>query len=184
MGRKIGIFGGSFDPVHLGHVAVVVHLLEAHHLDIVYIVPAKKNPHKVDAPQEAKHRLAMLKKAFATVPKCQILDLELKRKEPSYTIDTVRFLIEKEKIGAHDCLYLLLGEDQLPLLHTWKEADLLQTLCKPLIARRGTSSLVSDTPYFDISATMIRTRLKKKKYCGHLLHKDVYNYIQKQKLYE
>lgn len=184
MGRKIGIFGGSFDPVHLGHVAIVVHLIESHHLDLVYIVPAKMNPHKVLAPQEAKHRLAMLKMAFATVPQCKILDLELKRKGPSYTIDTVRFLYDKEKIGANDSLYLLLGEDQLSLLHTWKEADLLQKLCKPLIARRGASSLVSDTPYFDISATMIRKRLKKKKYCGHLLHKDVYNYIRKQKLYE
>jgi len=184
MGRKIGLFGGSFDPVHLGHVALVVHLLEAHQLDIVYIVPASINPHKINSPITSRHRLQMLKKAFLSVPKCQILDLELKRKGPSYTIDTVLELKKKGMVGPKDALFLLLGEDQLEGLNTWKEHKQLMALCTPLVARRKAAHSIVDMPYFDISSTVVRKRLKKKQYCGHLLPKDVYNYILKQKLYE
>ncbi len=190
MGKKIAIFGGTFDPVHIGHISLVVALKEAHNLDTVLIIPANRSPHKKE-PTEAKHRLAMLKKAFKDLPYCKILTLELRRKGPSYTIDTVHELKKNKIVADGDSLYLILGQDQLSGLDTWKEVDALMEQVVPLVARRKDCVAIkkwphiryTDTPYFEISATDVRNRLKKKLYCGHLLNQTVYNYIQRHNLY-
>lgn len=176
MRRKIGIFGGTFDPVHIGHVAAVIALKEAHNLDSILVIPANHSPHKKNQiPQEAKHRLAMLKMAFKPLSYCKVLTLELKRPGPSYTIDTVEELKATEMVKKGDTLYLLLGADQFAEIHSWKRADELILQAKPLVAERKT---------FDVSSTQIRKRIKKKLYCGHLLNNQVYNYIQRKQLYD
>lgn len=180
MGRKIGIFGGTFDPVHIGHVALVVALKEAYGLDSLFIIPASISPHKQHAvAQDAKHRIAMLKKAFSDLPYCTILPLEVRRPGPSYTIDTVNELYAKGFVTKEDRLYLLLGEDQFAAFDTWKNSDELKKKVELLVMRRG-----GNTPFFDVSATDIRDRIKKKLYCGHLLNNSVYKYIKRNKLYE
>lgn len=203
MGKKIGIFGGTFDPVHIGHVALVVALKEARGLDSVLVIPANQSPHKTKSvPVEAKHRLYMLKKAFKDLPYCKVLPLEVQRAGPSYTIDTVRELKASGNVQEGDTLYLILGQDQLASLDTWKNVDALMQETKPLVARRKNvddlrlqtklqtklqkwlESGYTDTPHFEISATEIRNRIKKKLYCGHLLNKHVYNYIQRNNFYE
>jgi len=182
MGRRIAIFGGTFDPVHVGHIALVVALQEAHKLDSILIIPANQNPHKPKSiPQEAKHRLAMLKRAFRDFPYCQVLKVELDRAGPSYTIDTIRELKAKKVIKPSDTLFLIVGEDQLEGITSWKEANLLPKL---LVASRQKNSSAAFTPNFEVSATDIRMRLKKKMYCRHLLDNQVYNYIKRNKLYE
>lgn len=197
--KKVAIFGGSFDPVHLGHVALVVGLKEAHDLDLVYIIPASYSPHKTaQIPLDAKQRVSMLKKAFHDLSYCQILDLEITRKGPSYTIDTVHELLQNSLIQSSDKLYLLLGDDQLASFATWKDVHALTQLAQPLVARRYDIAIQHEDPalqaclqagltttaYFEISSTDIRQRRKKGLYCGHLLDGRVYKYILKQKLYE
>lgn len=199
MGRKIGIFGGTFDPVHLGHVAIVVALTEAHGLDEVLIIPTHVNPHKNHTlPTAAKHRFRMCKKAFADLPYVKILSLELERDAPSFTIDTVRELHKQKIVAENDTLFLLLGQDVLQNFSKWKCAEELIGRAMPLVARRTGFKLpasnsplqkslkkgMTNTPCYDISATEVRKRLKRGLYCGHMLDKLVYNYIKRHKLYE
>jgi nicotinate-nucleotide adenylyltransferase len=199
MGKKIGIFGGTFDPVHIGHVALVVSLFEAHSLDSVFIIPANRSPHKQHAvPEEAKHRLNMLKIAFCDLPYCQVLALELERPGPSYTIDTIAELKALGQVTPEDTLYLLLGQDQLAGFGSWKNVQELMQQTTPLVARRNdlqpftagpmlqkwVEPGLTPTAYFEVSATEIRNRIKKKRYCGHLLNNRVYEYIQNNNLYE
>lgn len=198
MARRVGIYGGTFDPVHLGHVALVCELAERHELDLVLIIPAAVNPHK-KPPTSAIHRLHMVQEAFSAVPNVQVLAIELERDGPSYTIDTVHELFEKGVLEKGDLLFLLMGQDQLQTLSSWKAPEELFQLAAPLIASRkivpGSHELaptlaqwvdkgMTETPLFDISATRIRERLKKGLFCGHLLNKHVYNYIEKHHLYE
>ncbi|MCE5295153.1 MAG: nicotinate (nicotinamide) nucleotide adenylyltransferase [Chlamydiales bacterium] len=192
MGKKIAIFGGSFDPVHIGHVALVVAMQEAHDLDCIFIIPANQNPHKAHGDtQDKEHRLAMLQMAFQDLPYCKVLTLELEREGPSYTIDTVAQI---KKLYPDDTLYLIVGEDTIATFGSWKRVDELMSLTQSLVARRqGVDTTqknewlkagMTNTPYFEVSSTQIRNRLKKKLYCGHLLNNQVYNYIQQNHLYE
>jgi len=124
MGRKIGIFGGTFDPVHIGHVALVVALQEARDLDLVLIIPANRSPHKENTvPQEAKHRLNMLKMAFKDLEYCAVLPLEIRRGGPSYTIDTILELKALNIVNDNDILYLILGQDQMSNFNSWKNVQ-------------------------------------------------------------
>ncbi len=191
--KRVGIFGGSFNPVHLGHVALVVALQEAHRLDKVFIIPTNCSPFKKShIHTDAEHRFAMCKKAFQDVPKCRVLDIEIKRTGISYTIDTLQALEDKKLVAKQDSLFLLLGEDTYSNLARWKAIDEILKRVTVVVARRKQESappqmvqkvLFTDTAMFDISATQIRRRLKKGLFCGHLLSNNVYKYIQRHALY-
>ncbi len=181
---RIGIFGGSFNPVHLGHVSFVVGMQEAYQLDLVYVIVAAVNPFKKqDDMLDGVHRLKMCRLAFQGVPGCKVLSLELQRKAPSYTIDTVRELHKKRYVTEQDDLFLLLGEDAARDVGSWKESAELSSRCTIVTAPRSQDTTSSPIAFFDISATQIRERRLLGLYCGHLLHKDVYRYIQKHALY-
>lgn len=189
MKKKIGILGGSFDPVHFGHLNLAIALKESCKLDEVLFVPAGLSPFKENRPPvvSSDHRLAMVKIAIAPIEGFQVLDWELVRKGPSYTIDTVR----KLKADLFAELHLLLGEDHLASFHLWKEADVLMSLAPPLVGSRDTQSAVVQKinassfkiPLFDISSTVVRKRLFQKKYCGHLVPNKVLEYIEIHSLY-
>jgi nicotinate-nucleotide adenylyltransferase len=191
--KKVGILGGSFDPVHFGHLNLAICLMESCGLDEVLFVPTSLSPFKENAPPKAspEHRLAMLKLAIDPIKKFRILDWEIHNKGPAYTIDTVRRLPQDE-------LHLLIGEDHLSSFDRWKEVDELIQLAPPLIGARetvsGHSSLPPELekklrskrikiPLLDISSTNVRERLTQKKYCGHLVPALVLNYIQQNHLY-
>ncbi len=189
--RKIGIFGGSFDPVHAGHLMVACALYEKHHLDTVYFVPTQLNPLKERTLADAMHRVNMLEYALAGTPFRVVTD-ELDRPPPSYMIDTVEHLLEKEQ--AH--YFLLLGADAAHRITEWKSYQRLLQLAQPLIASRSMHSLPQNqevgqlfsegwtkTPLFDISSTECRQRLAKGLFCGHLLDRQVYQYIITNRLY-
>lgn len=198
--KRIGIFGGTFDPIHLGHLLVAIALKEAHSLDHVYFLPAQMNPQKQNSKAaSAEHRCQMIKIALRGVPGCSLLSLELDRPGPSYMIDTLRLLKTKKPFKNSE-LFLLMGEDLLETFTEWKEPHAIVRLCQPLIARRTECSPLgrwqhdpelseaifrgmTKTPLFDISATDIRARLKKGVFCGHLIHKAVLHYIHKYKVY-
>ncbi len=185
MKKKIGILGGSFDPVHFGHLNLAVHMLEACGLDEVLFVPASVSPFKENSPPKvsAEHRKEMLLLAIQPVKQFRLLDWELQGKGPSFTIDTVRRLSSEAPAQYH----LLLGDDQLEGLPRWKEAEELIRLAPPLIGTReraGFGKTQVKIPRFEISSTEVRKRLSEKKFCGHLVPASVLTYIEKKSLYQ
>lgn len=136
-GRRIGLFGGSFDPVHSGHLHAARAALEACALDRVVFVPAAEPPHKPGRRlADGEHRLAMLALATAGEPRFSVSPIELERGGRSYTIDTVRVL--PAAIGeAQDCeIYLILGSDNLTGLASWRDASALIDRVHPVVIYR------------------------------------------------
>ena len=136
--RRVGVFGGSFDPPHAGHLFVASQALERAALDQVLFVPAARPPHKLGkllSPGEA--RVSLLEVALGGAPEFCIEGLELEREGPSYTIDTVRALLEG--LGGRDSveLFLIIGGDNLQGLGAWREAEALLELVTPLVIHRG-----------------------------------------------
>ncbi len=133
--HKIGVFGGSFNPVHNGHLAIARASLDKFGLEKVIFIPAALPPHKPAgrlAPES--HRLAMLRLALAGAPRFEVSEVELERGGKSYTIDTVRGLIE---IGGGDQnLYLIIGADNLLEIAAWKEVEELTRLCRFIVVTR------------------------------------------------
>ncbi len=119
---RVALFGGSFNPIHLGHLRAAEEDREALGLDIVYFVPAASPPHKPEgglAPAE--HRLQMVRLATKGNRHFMVSDIEIRRSGRSFTIDTVRYYLQTLRQPA--TLYLLMGNDQFAELETWKEAD-------------------------------------------------------------
>ncbi len=139
--RRVGLFGGSFDPVHAGHLHAARAALEAHRLDRVVFMPAAEPPHKLGTRlADGRHRLAMLELAIAGEPAFEVSSLELDRGGRSYTIDTVRAL--PAAIGEpEDCeIYLILGTDNLAGLATWRDAAALIGRVHPVVIHRDDES--------------------------------------------
>jgi len=194
--RKIGVLGGSFDPVHSGHLMIACSLQEAHQLDAVYFVPTNINPLKAHILEESVHRVRMLQIALQGTG-FAIKTLELERPAPSYMIDTVKILMAQEE--AH--YFLLMGTDLLQEITQWRSYRELFDLAPPLIAARDMQSInnaqwqhdvelkkliesgITNTPLFDISSTSVRHRLVQGLFCGHLLDRGVYQYIKQHRLY-
>jgi nicotinate-nucleotide adenylyltransferase len=192
--KKIGIFGGSFDPIHFGHLNMAISMLEACGLDTVFFVPAGLSPFKEEAPPLASpsHRVRMLELAIGKVPEFFLLDWEVNQQGPSYTIETVRRLARE----SHASLHLLIGEDHMTRFHHWKDVEELIRLSPPIVAGRPGSEKTKgaplaktlsggkvEIPLFDISSTSVRQRLSQNKYCGHLVPASVLDYIEKHRLY-
>ena len=188
--RRIGFFGGTFDPPHHGHIHLVVSLQERYQLDEVWIVPAFQNPLK---PSHCSpfHRFRMAELAFTRIPGCVVLDVESFREGASYTIDTVRSLIETYPIFGNASRFLLLGADIINTLHECKEVDELFRLVQPLVAARGACVVEdpliregwADTGLLDISSTDVRERLARGQYVEHLVPPRVVRYIRENRLY-
>ncbi|HEX4299965.1 MAG TPA: nicotinate-nucleotide adenylyltransferase [Gammaproteobacteria bacterium] len=119
--RKIGIFGGSFDPIHFGHLRPALEILDALSLDSMHFIPSGQPPHRGAPAASAGTRLAMLKAAVAGEPRFQVDEREIKRATPSYTFDTLKALRQEH---GHDRLVLVLGLDAFLGFtgwHRWKE---------------------------------------------------------------
>lgn len=199
---RIGFFGGSFDPIHNGHLNLALELFEKHKLDEVFICPTSQSPHKKhNSPIASKeHRRAMVAAAISPFPAFTFLDNELQKTAPCYTIDTIRSLIEADRSQGKQKVryFLMLGEDAAASLPTWKEIDDLLHLAHPLIGSREGDGLKekfspafaqllkkgwTTIPRLEISSTSIRERIKEEKYAGHLVPGKVWDYIQTHQLY-
>lgn len=199
---RIGFFGGSFDPIHNGHLHLALQLFEEHRLDEVLFCPTSQSPHKKHMPPHVakEHRRAMVTAAISPFPKFTLLDDELQKTASCYTINTIRSLVEAsrslEKQKAH--YFLLLGEDAAVSLPTWKEADELVRLATPLIGSREKDLLNGDfppafskllkkgwtvIPRLEISSMWVRQRIEQGRYAGHLVPGKVWDYIQTHQLY-
>lgn len=199
--RKIGIMGGTFDPIHIGHLVTAEAVRLEYDLDKVLFIPAGKPPHKQgSAVTEAMHRYVMTVMATYSNPHFFVSALEIERNGPSYTVDTIEFL--REKYGADTDFYFITGADALEELPTWKNVDHLLTLCHFIAASRpGCVSAIDKvikhfgaqgrqnihklaTPQLEISSTDIRERVKKGLSIKYIVPESVENYILKEQLYK
>lgn len=131
---RVGIYGGTFSPVHNGHVAAAKAFMEQMWLDILYVIPTGVTPHKdMKGNATAADRLEMCRLAFADMEGVIVSDLEMKREGKSYTVDTLRELYD-----PNGRLFLLMGTDMLMTLDQWREPDEIFRLCYPVYIRRET----------------------------------------------
>lgn len=129
---RVGIYGGTFSPVHNGHVAAAKAFMEQMWLDILYIIPTGVTPHKtMKGDATAADRLEMCRLAFAGMEGVIVSDLEMRREGKSYTVDTLRELYDPD--GR---LFLLMGTDMLLTLDRWREPEEIFRLCYPVYIRR------------------------------------------------
>jgi nicotinate-nucleotide adenylyltransferase len=118
--KRLGLFGGTFNPIHLGHLRAGIEIQERFSLDKIIFIPTAVPPHKkTDNLLSFHHRLKMVRLAIAGLPFLQVSDIEYKRKGKSYTIETVRFF--KEKVKAKTALFFIVGMDAFLEINTWKD---------------------------------------------------------------
>lgn len=190
--KRVGIYGGTFDPIHLGHLITAQSVREIRELDKIIFVPAYLSPHKLDIKASSpKHRLNMLKLAIEGVDFFDISDFEIKQKQISYTIDT---LTELKK--HYDELELIIGYDNIFKFYTWKEPDEIIKLAKLIVLKRKSSypppyedkyynqAVFVQTRGIEISATDIRERVKRRQPINYLVTKEVKDYIFEHNLYK
>lgn len=188
---RIGVFGGSFDPVHLGHLILAEQCREQAKLDRVLFIPAPRPPHKQNGTMaEFSDRVAMLQLAITGHAPFAIDTCEQDRAGLSYTVDTLRFL---QKRDAGNEWYLILGGDSVRDLETWREPCEIAKLCQLLIVQRPGAVVESvpdyfrqqvvDSPLIDISSTDIRQRCKAGRTIRFMVPKNVEEYVVTQKLY-
>lgn len=130
----LGIFGGTFDPPHLGHLLAASHVQESLTLDGIILVPAASSPHKQNRPLiDAEHRLAMVRLAVAGVPQMEVSDVEVRRGGVSYTIDTLRTLRQER---PQTTLTLIIGMDNLAEFGSWKDPEEILSIARVVVMTR------------------------------------------------
>ena len=183
---KIALFGGTFDPVHHGHLILAREAVERLRLDRLIFIPNTVSPHKqarITAP--AGLRMEMVRAAIAGEAQFDVDDLELGRKGPSYAIDTV---LEMRRRHPDADLFYLIGEDNVAELHTWRRAAELQTLAQFVVLSRTGHARTHSFPVverdIDISSTEIRKRVAKGASICYLVPEKVLGIIGQHHLYK
>jgi len=195
--RRIGVFGGAFDPPHLAHRALLDTALNELKLDVLHVVPTGDAWHKPRQLTEATHRLAMVQLAFKDVPRVCVDRREIDRAGPSYTIDTLRQMAA-ENPGAE--LFLIMGADQAAALTRWHEWQAIVQLAIISVATRAHSSnttalfdaerlfperfLHLGLPALHVSATQIRSNIANGQPVQTLVSEPVARYIADHHLYQ
>ena len=194
MTTKIGIFGGSFNPIHFGHLFLAQEAMVQCQLDQIIFIPAAQPPHKCASDLAPAHaRFQMVERAIKAYPEYTVSDIELLRNGPSFTIDTVQVLLDKYN---HDNqLYLIVGMDMLTDLFSWKQADKLIDMIKFIgVPRKGYPFEMLDDrlkqkvqmismPLIEISGKVIRERLRNRMPVRFWVPDGVEEYLQETQLY-
>lgn len=190
--ERLGVLGGSFDPIHSGHVLLAQFVRERVALDRVLFIPAADPPHKLECLAPAADRLAMVELAIQDFPYFQTSRLELERPGKSYTIDTLRHL---RAAWPDSHLYLIIGTDNVAQLSTWHDPHGILELCTVVAGSRladqegADPELVArmvfvDTPVIQFSSTQIRQRLGQGLPIRYLVPEAVEAYIRQRGLYQ
>lgn len=190
---KIGFLGGSFDPVHFGHLLAAQDAFEQHHLDRLVLVPAAQAPLKPnEAQSSSEDRLAMLRAAVEWDHRFEVSDFELRRGGVSYTIDSARHF---RALYPHDDLYWVIGGDQLPKLHLWKDIAELARLVEFIFLERpgfpvrehpaipGLRLHRCDGHLVAISSTELRERCRRNLALDYFVPHKAIVYIKEHSLY-
>lgn len=198
--ERVGIYGGTFSPIHNGHIAAAKAFFEQMKLDRLIIIPALIPPHKsIDSSDNPYHRFHMCELAFNEVQNVIVSDIELKRSGPSYTVDTLRELSAEGRK-----LFLLCGTDMMLTFDKWKSFEEIFKICCPIYMRRENDSqndhliIEKNNEYYSkygvafrkivadpivISSTQIRELIHNGKDVSEYLPTKVYEYIKENGMY-
>jgi nicotinate-nucleotide adenylyltransferase len=194
---RIGILGGTFDPIHLGHLAAARAAIDCAQLDRVLVLPAGKPPHRQAAVADAEHRLAMGRLAVEDDPRLEVSDVEIRRQGLSYTVDTLR---ELRLAYPGDEMFLILGWDAARMFATWHEPQKVQELAAIVVVTRPGSpqpdeeairaagldpwaTILCVRPTPDISGSALRRAIANGEDVTDRLPGGVATYIAKNRLY-
>ena len=201
MAEKIGFFGGSFDPIHYGHLILAEQCREQAELDRVIFVPASMSPHKLAGPHATdRQRIEMLRLALSGHTPFEPNDIEIKRDGVSYSVETLEYFAQ---LFPDAQLFLLLGSDSLQAFMTWKQPEKICKLTTPLVYERHDSNasidilseLVSQdrleeikqqeiiAPRIEISSSDLRSRIASGRSIRYLTPRPVEKYIETNQIY-
>lgn len=189
--KRIGILGGTFNPIHMGHLTIAQMVQEQFRLDKVLFIPSHLPPHKGSQNvAAARDRYAMVRSAVRGNPNFAVSDFEIKRKGKSYSIDTLIFL--QDRFPKKTKFYFIIGGDLLSTLHTWKRIDeLLKIVTFVAVNRPGfrirprfkRKVKFITVPGIHISSSDVRSRIWSGKTVKYLVPDSVRRYIEKRRLY-
>ena len=199
---RLGVFGGSFDPVHLGHVNLVKQVRDICRLDRVVVMPAAVSPFKTEIPRKAasgEDRLEMCRLAFEELPFVKVSDYEISQKKVSYTVNTLRHIRE---VHPDDEIFFIMGGDMLLSFEKWRNYEEILSICALLAVSRendpndlkildkkaselGKYGIVQVVPIetFPVSSTEIREKIKNNSDISCYVPKNVVKYISEHGLY-
>jgi len=197
---RIGIYGGTFAPIHNGHVNAAKAFMDQMQLHYLFVIPTALNPSKMkDDGDEAHHRMKMCELAFEGETGVIISDMEIEKGGISYTVDTLRALAREDRR-----LFMLVGTDMALKLDQWRDPEEIFKLCYPTYVRRESDKLLENqiiekntkylndygkicrrimTPEIELSSTEIREMVKRGEDISHLVPEKVAQYIKENKLY-
>jgi nicotinate-nucleotide adenylyltransferase len=199
---KIGLYFGTYNPIHVGHLIIANHMADSADLDQVWLVVSPQNPLKNKATLLADyHRLALVEIAIEDNPNLKACNIEFDLPKPSYTIDTLTYL--QEKYPEHE-YSIIMGEDNLRTLHKWKNYEAILTHHKIYVYPRVLTAqeilakglkmestlkdhpnvIITEAPVMKISASFIRNAIKAKKEVRYLLTDPVRKYVSEMHFYE
>lgn len=196
--KKIGLFFGSFNPIHVGHLVIASHIAESNLVDEVWFVVSPQNPFKEKKSLlEDYHRLTLVNEAIEDSTNLKSCDIEFSMPKPSYTVDTLAYLIDKYPKNDFS---LIMGEDNIKSFHKWKNFDVIlknhslivyprlgvsdDSITKPEILTHKNVTILEDIPVMKISASYIRKRIKEGKSVAYLLTEKVAKYVDEMNFYK
>jgi nicotinate-nucleotide adenylyltransferase len=189
---RIGLFGGTFDPIHFAHLLIAEQIREERQLDEIWFIPSHDPPHKKsNQVTQASHRSRMVEQAIANIPYFKISTIEFRRKGISYTYDTVKYLTEQ---NPNHCFFFIIGGDMIEFLPHWYRIEEIVELIQFIGTHRpgyqpdNQWSQVNvsyvEVPQIDISSSLIRNRIRNKQSIRFLVPESVRIYIEEKQLYE
>ena len=192
---KICLFGGTFDPPHLGHLILAQTIFEAEHFDQIVFVPAHTSPHKDKTTVSSIDlRKEMVKIAIQENPNFILSEIEIERGGFSYSFDTIIDYKKKTGVNTKNLFYLI-GSDSLKTFHSWHNSDQILNECQIIVAIRPgfrpsdidnkilAKIQFANIPRIEISSTQIRKRWKENKTIRYMVTQQVWEYINQNKLY-
>ncbi len=192
--KKTGLFFGSFNPIHIGHLILANHFVENSDLDEIWFVVTPHNPHKVKKTLlDDFHRLTMVRLAVENYPKLKASNVEFELPQPNYTINTLTFLQEKYLDRK---FAVIMGQDNLASFNKWKNYESILEFYQVYVYPRLTNKSIPElflqhksikfvkAPIIEISATQIRKAIKENKNIRPLLPCDVYQYLDEMNFYK
>ena len=191
---RIAIYGGSFNPMHIGHEKIVDYVLDNLNMDKIIIIPVGIPSHRENNLEQSYTRLKICKEIFKGNKKIEVSDIEIKGEGKSYTYDTLLKLMDL--YGENNEFFEIIGEDSLKSLKTWKNYEELLKICKFIVFRRkddkniqideeflnNKNIIILENEYYDISSTEIRNMVKNNEDISAFVNKKVKKLIEKEYL--
>ena len=191
---RIAIYGGSFNPMHIGHEKIVDYVLNNLNMDKIIIIPVGIPSHRENNLEQSDTRLKICKEIFKGNKKIEVSDIEIKSEGKSYTYDTLLKLMDL--YGENNEFFEIIGEDSLKSLKTWKNYEELLKICKFIVFRRkddkniqideeflnNKNIIILENEYYDISSTEIRNKVKNNEDISAFVNKKVKKLIEKEYL--